>query len=151
MALARVNIAKDKAEFVHNLRYGEDMGQIFPNYASVIAFAATVGFRHGRRIPLSLLSRKDPDPIPQDQFAEKLRLMDLIAVLDSQDANILASDEETRNQRAVIFQEYANGGLEILQERLKGSGDKFNQLILLLQLERQETVLDDHALDFLQR
>ena len=150
MALARVYVEESRAEFVRFLRNSPEMTGVFPSYASIVALAATIGFRHGKRIPVQKGSRKEPDPVPQEQFGEKLRLMDLIAVLDSQDANLLAQDEASRNQRALIFQEYCNGGLEILQERLKGSGDKFNQLILLLQLERQETVLDENSLDFLQ-
>ncbi len=150
MALARIYVEESRAEFVRFLRSSPEMAGIFPNYASVVAFAAAIGFRYRKRISVQKGSRKDPDPVPQEQFGEKLRLMDLIAVLDSQDANLLAQDEINRNQRALIFQEYCNGGLEILEERLQGSGDKFNQLILLLQLERQETVLDENALDFLQ-
>jgi len=150
MALARVHIEESRAEFVRFLRSSPDMAGIFPNYASIVALAATIGFRYGKRIPIQKGSRKDPDSVPQEQFGDKLRLMDLIAVLDSQDANLLARDEASRNQRALIFQEYSNGGLEILEERLQGGGDKLNQLILLLQLERQETVLDEDSLDFLQ-
>lgn len=151
MVLARVHIERERAEFVRSLRQGKELSEVFPNYATLVAFAAALGFNQGKRIPIDRPSRKDPDSVPQDQFAEKLRLMDLIAVLDSRDAGILGKDDESRNRRAVIFQEYANGGFAILEERLKGSGDKFNQLILLMQLERQETVLDENSLDFLQR
>lgn len=149
MVLLRIQVEQKRAKFLKLLRHREGVSSVFPNYASAIAFAAVVGFKHQRRLPVEQVSRGDPDPIPQDQFGEKLRLFELLAVLETQDANVLAEQEEAMNQRALIFQEYANGGLEILQERLQGSENKLNQLILLIQLERQDTILDGGTLDFL--
>jgi len=151
MALIRIQVEQKRAKFLKSLRHGEDVSSIFPSYASAIAFAAVIGFKYNRRLKIEEVSRLDPDPIPQDQFGDKLRLFDLIAVLETQDANTLSMEEAMQNHRATIFQEYANGGLDILQERLQGSGEnRLNQITLLLQLERQETILDEHSLDFLQ-
>jgi dnd system-associated protein 4 len=68
MSIRRVYIAEDKAELVRSLRSAENPTAPFQTYADVMTFAAVLGAKRGKKISLGKTSRKEPDPIPQDQF-----------------------------------------------------------------------------------
>lgn len=138
MPLARVQIAEDKAEFVKTLKDAESSNSPFQTYADILLFAAFVGLYHDRRVSLSKFSRKDPDPVPQDQFKAK-SMIDLVAVSDSLDLSLLLRDEDSDQRRITIFQEYVNGGLEILQRQLSGVVDYTDLLLLNLKAIRDQS------------
>ena len=61
----------------------------------------------------------------------------LLAIAETQDINILSpNDVEVESDRIHIFEEYANGGLEILREELRGAVDYTERLLLMLSLQR---------------
>jgi len=132
MAPARIQIAEDKGQFVKALRQLERNEGMFETYGDILTFAAALGFARKRRVPVEKVSRKDPDPVLQEQFRE-MYIIKLIAVLETDDPKILSSDEECDRERAKIFQEYANGGLEILKDELKGSTDWAARILLMLE------------------
>jgi dnd system-associated protein 4 len=146
MSFARVQISEDKANTVKALRAKEDGTGVFLTYADVITFAAALGFRHQRRLPLGKFSRKDPDPIPQDQFKNRA-LIELIAIAETQDPKILASDEEADQARVKIFQEYANGGLELLQNEIRAVEKYKEQILLILYSEKNRQIDGEEDLD----
>lgn len=146
MALSRIQIATDKAEFVRSLRANENSGGVFLTYGDILSFAAALGFQYKKRIPFEKLSRKDPDAVLQEQFRDA-SLIGLLAFAETKNAKILCRDEESDHQRAKIFQEYANGGLEILQEKLRGSVDYGEQILLLLESMREDKNLSFEEFD----
>lgn len=89
----------------------------FPTYRDILLFAAAVGYRQERRVPFSNASG---DPIRYETMivpAFSDTLINMIA------ANVVADDPEimdvTRTEERIkIFEEYANGGLEYLQEQV---------------------------------
>ena len=113
MADIRIKVAKDKAKLVKALRAGEGSTGPFQTYADVVNFAAAFGFSKKKRVLFEQASRRDPDPIPGDQFKNR-GLMDLIAIAETQNPNILSSSDEQVQEKARIFEEYANGGFELL-------------------------------------
>ncbi|MDJ0844557.1 DNA phosphorothioation-associated protein 4 [Crocosphaera sp.] len=138
MAINRIRISKDKAELVQSLvDFNGGIGP-FQTYADVIAFAATLGAKYNKRIPLNIIS-KEPAPISLEIFISRGydTVIKLLAITETNDPNILSVyDTEAENKRVQIFEEYANGGLEKLQEELKGIVDYSEHLLLLLNLER---------------
>ncbi|MEO0455524.1 MAG: DNA phosphorothioation-associated protein 4 [Cyanobacteria bacterium P01_A01_bin.114] len=134
MALARVQIDREKADFVKSLRASDASPGPFQTYADVMAFAAAVGIKYGKRVPLGKFSRVDPDPVPQDQFKNEI-LIGMVAVVDTLEPRILSETDDCDYGRVMIFQEYANGGLEILQQKLQGVVDYSEQILLLLRSE----------------
>ena len=147
MALARVQISEDKAELVKALRDAEDGTGPFQTYADVLVFAGMLGISRAKRSPLGKFSRKDPDPVPQDQFRQTGALISLIAAIETDDLRILLPSEECDEIRIQIFQEYVNGGLEILQKELQGVIDYSEQIILLLKSERNKKDLNEDEFD----
>ena len=64
-------------------------------------------------------------------------LIKLLGITETQDIGILSPyEEEYEKQRNEIFEEYANGGLEILQNELRGAVDYSERILLFLGYER---------------
>ncbi len=137
MADARVKIAKDKAELVKALKDGSDMNGPFQTYADVIVFAAALGAKRGKRIPVEEVS-SNPDPIPQEHFISRKyeTFINLLAVADTQEPKILSDNEDIEASRIRIFEEYANAGLELIENSVNGSIDYLDQALLMLSQTR---------------
>lgn len=139
MAANRIKIAKDKANLVKTLVSSKDTTGPFQTYADVLAFTAVLGAKRKKRVFLGEISKRDPEPIPQEHFVTKGydMLIKLLAMTENKDINILSSNDEYYDaQRICIFEEYANGGLEILQDELHGTVDYSERLLLILSHER---------------
>jgi dnd system-associated protein 4 len=87
MAITRVSVAEDKAALVRSLRSSEASTGPFKTYADVVTFAAVLGLRNSRKVPITGFSRREPDRIPQDQFRSPF-IIEPIAVADVQDPKI---------------------------------------------------------------
>lgn len=89
----------------------------FATFRDILLFAAAIGFRNDRRVSFKEVSG-DPiryETLTAPAFSEAL--INMIAV------NVVADDPEivdgTRiEERIKIFEEYANGGLEFIQEQV---------------------------------
>jgi dnd system-associated protein 4 len=89
----------------------------FPTYRDILLLAAAVGFRQERRVPFTSSSG---DPIRYEVLAApgfSDTLINMIA------ANVVSDDPEIMDgtrieERIKIFEEYANGGLEYIQEQV---------------------------------
>ncbi|PSF38351.1 DNA phosphorothioation-associated protein 4 [Aphanothece hegewaldii CCALA 016] len=149
MSIHRVRIAKDKAEFVQSLvDFNGNYGP-FQTYADAIAFAAALGMNAKKRVALGMVA-KEPAPINLEIFISRGydSLVKLLAVAATQDLSILSVyDAIAEAQRVEIFEEYANGGLEQLQEELKGSVDYTERLLLMLNTERLKEQISDSDFD----
>jgi len=138
MATNRVSVAKDKADLVKALTVTEGKNGPFQTYADAIAFAASLGAKRKKRVPLKEIAKREPAPIDLDIFISRgyEMAMKLIAIAETKDPKILSINMENEAERVKIFEEYANGGLEILRDEFRGSVDYLEQLLLLLISER---------------
>jgi len=131
----RIRVAKDKAELVKALTAADGATGPFPTYADVIVFAAALGAKHKKRVPLGEISKREPSPIRLEYFAStgSDSIIRLLGVTETQDIKILSLvEEEYEVQRNQLFEEYANGGLEILQNELRGAVDYTERILLIL-------------------
>jgi len=141
MSANRVRVAKDKADLVKALTLGNDTTGPFQTYADAIAFAAALGAKRKKRVVLAELSKKEPGAIAQEIFITRGydRLIKLLAIGETKDIKILSpSDAEAEEKCLQIFEEYANGGLEILQDELRGAVDYTERLLLIMISERDK-------------
>ncbi|MBC6433130.1 DNA phosphorothioation-associated protein 4 [Nostoc sp. HG1] len=139
MAANRIRVAKDKAELVKSLVASKDTTAPFQTYVEVMVFAAALGVKYKKRVPLGETTKREPSPIPQENFASLGYdlIIKLLGINETKDINILSSrEEQDEDKRTQIFEEYANGGLEILQNELRGSVDYSERLLLVLISER---------------
>ncbi|AVH62933.1 DNA phosphorothioation-associated protein 4 [Nostoc sp. 'Peltigera membranacea cyanobiont' N6] len=146
----RIRVAKDKAELVKDLTLTSSDGGTgpFQTYADVIVFAAALGAKHKRRVALGEISKREPSPIGQEHFIIKGYdlIIKLLAIAEAKELNILSyENEKYENQRLRMFEEYANGGLEILQQELRGAVDYSERLLLILMTERFNETLQQEA------
>jgi dnd system-associated protein 4 len=132
----RIRVAKDKADLVKALISSDGGHGPFKTFADVIVFAATLGVKYKKRVPFQEVSKREPSPIRLEVFAVSGYdiLIKLLGITETKDIQILSPyEEEFEKQRNEIFEEYANGGLEILQIELRGSIDYTYQILLFLQ------------------
>jgi dnd system-associated protein 4 len=112
-------------EMIRNLSHPVTGKPIFPTMRELICFAAVLGFEYEKR---SQLSGKTFEVVGGRIFEGSPLAMDLlylIALASEKNADILRDEEPMLK----IFEEYAQGGLEILQGWLREkpedtSGDK---------------------------
>ncbi len=150
MASPRIKVAKDKAELVQKLLDTKRTTGMFSTYADIIAFAASLGAKHQRRSPLTEISQSEPAPISLEVFISRGydRLIKLIAVMSTQDIKVLSTeDPEAEAKRVLIFEEYANGGLEKLRPELRGAVDYTERLVLILNTERFSPEVNNEEFD----
>jgi dnd system-associated protein 4 len=146
----RIRVAKDKAQLVKDLTSSDGGTGPFNTFADVIVFAAALGAKHKKRVPLGEISKREPSPIRIEYFASMGNdiLIKLLAINETKDIKTLSlNEEEYERQRNHIFEEYANGGLEILQNELRGSVDYSERILLFLSYERTNTEQQDEEFD----
>lgn len=134
----RIRIAKDKADLVQSLVQINNNNGVFQTYADVMAFAASLGHKFDKKSPLESIA-KEPSPISIEVFISRGYdlLIKLLAIAETEDPKIISTYEvKAEIKRALIFEEYANGGLEKLQEELKGAVDYSERILLILTQER---------------
>ena len=135
----RIRVAKDKAELVKALTSADGATGPFQTYGDVIVFAAGLGAKHNKRVPLREISKREPSPIPQEQFIVRGYdiIINLLAINETKDIKVLSLlEEKSYEKRNYIFEEYANGGLEILQAEFRGAVDYSERLLLIFSSER---------------
>jgi dnd system-associated protein 4 len=136
--LNRIRIAKDKAELVKSLVNSKETTGAFQTYADVMIFAAVLGAKFKKRLPLLEIS-KEPSPISLEIFISRGYdwVIKILAIAETEDPKILAiENRDAEEKRSLIFEEYANGGLEKLRDELRGAVDYTERLLLILNTER---------------
>ncbi|HAA27515.1 MAG TPA: DNA phosphorothioation-associated protein 4 [Cyanobacteria bacterium UBA8553] len=151
MGANRIRVARDKADLVKALVVSDSATGPFQTYADVMVFAAALGAKRKKRSPLGSISTKEPAPIALEVFVSRGYdlVFKLLAIAETKDAKILSLFEESsEEQRTQIFEEYANGGLEILRDEFRGTVDYSERLLLILSAERfkQDSSEDDFDL-----
>ena len=96
---------------------------IFPTIRELLCFAALLGYSEGRRIPLDGNAGKEDISYQQFERGDAEDLIYLIALVETKDPEILKDGAESRC--AEIFEEYANGGLQILHDTIVQSGGEY--------------------------
>lgn len=88
----------------------------FPTFRDILLFAAAVGFRQERRVPFTTASGDiRSDVLLGPGFSDTLINM-IAANVVTEDPEIM--DDIRMDERFKIFEEYANGGLEYIQEQV---------------------------------
>lgn len=128
----RVRRPADKEELVARLA-GDGQEAIFPSMRDLFVFAAALAKSEGRKVPVSSSAG---DPIRLELF-QRDGIHDLfinvLAVLEHPDDPEILSEDRVAD-RVEIFEEYVNGGLEIIQahlntHRLVREDDAINMLV----------------------
>ena len=104
----------------------------FATYRDALLFAAAVGAYIQRRVPFT--SSGEPiryETLKEPMFSETL--INMIAANEVDDPEIM--DSTRANERVQIFEEYANGGLEHIQEQVNVRHEPANLVVISLVTE----------------
>jgi dnd system-associated protein 4 len=91
-------------------------GPIFNTHWEFLCFTATLGWHFGRKSEVSGDTKEIPSRIYENKD-RAIDLMFLLALSEKRDTDILREEEE--NKVVGIFEQYAHGGLEIVDQWLK--------------------------------
>ena len=135
MADRRIRISRSQANLVKRLLRSEESTGPFRNQADVLAFAASVGVGKQRRRKFSDSTK---EPIRYDVFERQnyVPLINLLAVCAENDPRVLAETDQMEDMRATIFEEFASGGLDIIEQELEGTVDDQVGLLMMIGSQR---------------
>lgn len=115
---------------------------LFPTIRELLCFAALLGYSEGRRLPLDPSAGTEDVSYQQFERGDAEDLIYLVALAETKDPEILKDGEESRC--AEIFEEYANGGLQILRDAMLRSGGEYpDRDILELLLKKGYLTVED--------
>lgn len=113
------------------LQLREEAG--FPTMKDILLFAAGIGVTQDRRVPFE----KSGEPIRYDTLTSEAWSEPFIsmiaAVAASGDPEIL--DDARLGERISVFEEYANGGLEYIQEQVNVRKQPYDVVVRAIALE----------------
>lgn len=113
---------------------------LFPTMRELLCFAAALGFQMQRRVPLGD-DTAEVDGRVWEHLDSAVDMVYLVGVAGARDIGILQPDRE--EDLVKIFEEYANGGLQILNEWLQAQGgDVYGDQAILAALRREGLLRD---------
>lgn len=134
----RVRRPADKDQLLKTLTENQ---QPFSTMAHALVFAAALGYAESRRTPFE----KSSEPIPWEVFANTGadQFVDMLAGVVADETDILGEDRA--DDRLDIFEEFANGGLELIADQLAADHRPplESLLDLILKYEAPSEVKDD--------
>jgi len=136
--IKRIHRATDKEEII-KLMTGEQLG-VFKELWRLLMFAAQVGYHNKRREPLRTIDTGKG--IDQSTFGNSPAwpgVVFLISLADAGAAGVLGGSPENEEIRLAAFQEYANGGLAVLQEFFSSRPANLDGLIDFLDVQRMSS------------
>ena len=105
----------------------------FPAMRDVLLFSAALGYSAGRRVPFE----KSGEPIRYEALVSEAQadafVSMLAAVTVHDDPEIL--DATRVGERITIFEEYANGGLDFLQEQINTQRKPYDMVVNSLAID----------------
>lgn len=138
VGMKRIQRAGDKEEIIKSLM-SEQVG-VFKEIWKLLLFAAQIGVRNNNRKPLKAV---DPGKgIDQTTFGNCPAwpgVLYLMALAETQKSESLSGSQDADDERVAVFQEYANGGLEILQNFFAGRPVDLDGLLAFIETQREES------------
>lgn len=114
----RIQRATDKEEMIKLLTQAPNAP--FKEIWRLMLFAASLGYRENQRVPLDHIDTgKGIDDRIFSNSPVWPGFLYLLALACTSESDSLSGSEEKCDQRITLFEEYANGGLAILQEQLE--------------------------------
>jgi dnd system-associated protein 4 len=123
----RVRRPRDKEEVIQRLLATQEGP--FGEIRDVLTFAAALGYKHNRKVPLTATGEAIRWETAKNRRGTE-PLVGMLALASSEDGEVVADDRFDEQIR--FFEEYANGGLEILGEILNRSPRLAREVVLEL-------------------
>ncbi|MFT6862297.1 MAG: dnd system-associated protein 4 [Akkermansiaceae bacterium] len=115
----RIHRAKDKEQIINALM-SDNVG-VFKEIWRLLLFAAQLGYHANRREPLaSVDTGKGIDQTTFGNCPSWPGVAYLMGLVENDSSDVLQGTAEAEDERLTIFQEYANGGLSLIEEQFDG-------------------------------
>lgn len=140
--MRRINRAVDKGPVIQSLSEGDN--PVFKEKWRLLIFAAILGFKRDQKDPLGTTDQGAA--IRSELFAKDPcfeGILNLMTLLLKGDSKLLTATDENDDQKIKLFEEYANGGLAILQDKLQTSSYSLESVISFLAQEIHENAAAD--------
>lgn len=137
IGMKRIHRAPDKRRIIEALT--SDGTAAFREIWRLLLFAAALGFKNGRREPL--VNTDSGDAIRQELFGNSPAwpgVLYLMGLVETSATDVLMASEEAEDQRIKVFEEYANGGLAILEDHFKAGNCNLDSLLNFIQSQTSE-------------
>lgn len=132
--MKRIQRASDKEEII-KLLMADKIG-VFKEFWRLLLFSAQVGIKNGRR---EILQSTDVGKgIDQSTFGNCPAwpgIAYLMSLVESGNSSVLSGSAEVDDQRISVFQEYANGGLGILQDFFSDRSIDLDGLLAFIEIQ----------------
>lgn len=136
--MKRIQRANDKEEIIKTLM-SEQVG-VFKEIWKLLLFAAQVGMRNDKRLLLKAVDAgKGIDQSTFGNCPAWPGVLYLMTLAETQNSNCLSGTAEAEDDRVSVFQEYANGGLEILRDFFAGRPLDLDGLLAFIETQREES------------
>src|SRR4051812_16300685 len=112
----RVKRPRDKEETIQRLLVAKEGP--FPEIRDVLTFAAALGYKNDKRVPLQAAGEAIRWETAKNRRGTDA-LVGMLALVGSDDREVVGDGRF--EEQIEIFEEYANGGLEILSDLLERS------------------------------
>jgi dnd system-associated protein 4 len=137
VGMKRIHRATDKKRIIDTLT--SDGTAVFREIWRLLLFSAALGFKNRKREPLANVD--SGDAIRQELFGNCPAwpgILYLIGLVETGGTDVLMATEEAEDQRIKAFEEYANGGLAILDEHFKSGNSNLDALLNFIQAQTAE-------------
>lgn len=135
----RIHRAKDKEIFIEQLM--DTKTGLFREIWRVMLFAASLGYFMGRKEPLGKVDAgKGIDQATFSNHPAWPGISYLFSMVETDSTRGLASSEDDEDLRISIFEEYANGGLQILVEEADGKDLDFKMVLEIIDRIRSSPI-----------
>ena len=133
--IRRVNRAKDKEAAIKALIKDEEKERpyAFQWMWQLMIFSAMLGYRHNRREALGKFESGkgiDAAVLMKDPCFEGI--LNLFSLMDNENERLLTTNKENNERKISLFEEFANGGLAILKEKLETADYRLESVITLI-------------------
>jgi len=134
--MSRIRRDKKHDALIERLIKGDEA--IFTDIWRVLIFAAFVGAKNQKRAPINDFESGKSFPISYLQPSCGPGFLSLLGIIATQGNEILRSKEGNQDEQILIFEEYANAGMEIISERINSTSSPLEAILALID-EGKET------------
>jgi dnd system-associated protein 4 len=128
--MSRIRRDKKHDALIERLTKGEE--SVFSDIWHVLIFAAFVGAKNQKRYPIKDFESGKAIPLNYLQPSCGPGFLSLLGIHATEGNEILRSKDGNHDAQVLIFEEYANAGMEIISERVDSASSPIEAILALI-------------------
>jgi dnd system-associated protein 4 len=135
--MSRIRRDKKHDALIERLTKGDE--GVFSDIWRVLVFAAFVGAKHQKRTAIKEFESGKAFPLNYLQPSCGPGFLFLLGIRATEGNDILRSKEGNHDELVLIFEEYANTGMEIISERVESSSSPIEAIVSLIDEGKEDS------------